>query len=140
LLILIFSNSKDAKGRPLADKSTALSVALGVLVFVYVIGMLAAIAIPQYARYRRLQQDSAAESAYHSVSYAQEAYFADNGRYTNDYKELSKEVGIVYDDNIIYSQIDVNNSCFKFSVSHKAPGSTKYNYNSCGNVTVTIDN
>jgi hypothetical protein len=48
LLILIFSVSQDAKGRPLAGKSTGLSVLFGILTFFGFLVGLATLFIPEY--------------------------------------------------------------------------------------------
>jgi hypothetical protein len=137
LLILIFSVSKDAKGRPLVGKSAVLSVALGVLVLLNVFVVLA-VAIPQYGIYRRSAQDNVTQSAYHAIAMAEEAYFAYNGRYTEDYNILRNQTGLVFDHRVEYSTIDVNGVCFKFRVRYIAQESTLYDYDSCREKTVTI--
>jgi prepilin-type N-terminal cleavage/methylation domain-containing protein len=110
------------------------------LVVVAIIGILAAIAIPQYARYRKGAQDNAAQSAYHAVALAQEAYFTTKNAYVAAYTSLAKEGGLVKDQNVNYGalKLTLHNGTpgFTFSVSHKAPGSTRYNYDSASSVTV----
>jgi prepilin-type N-terminal cleavage/methylation domain-containing protein len=113
------------------------------LIVVAIIGILAAIAIPQYARYRRGAQDNAAQSAYHAVALAQEAYFAQNNVYSIDYSaELVVKAGLVRDQNVWYGTITTNyNSAtqqpgFEFMVKHQAPGTTVYVYDSSSAVTV----
>jgi prepilin-type N-terminal cleavage/methylation domain-containing protein len=114
------------------------------LIVVAIIGILAAIAIPQYARYRKGAQDNAAQSAYHAVALAQEAYFAQNNRYTTVYQDgLVSVAGLVRDQNVIYGSLKLttsgttNQPGFVFSVRHEAPGTTVYNYDSASSVTVT---
>lgn len=51
------------------------------LVVVAIIGILAAIAIPQFAAYRQRAFDSRAQSDLRNVMTAQEAYFVDNETY-----------------------------------------------------------
>ena len=51
------------------------------LVVIAIIGILAAIAIPQYAAYRRRGYESQVKSDINSVAVAQEAYFASNQAY-----------------------------------------------------------
>lgn len=51
------------------------------MIVVAIIGILAAIAIPQFASYRRRAQDSAAKSALKNLSTAQENYYAENNIY-----------------------------------------------------------
>ncbi|MBI2090353.1 MAG: prepilin-type N-terminal cleavage/methylation domain-containing protein [Deltaproteobacteria bacterium] len=52
------------------------------LVVIAIIGILAAIAIPQFAAYRRRGFDSDAKSAAKNMATAQEAYFVDNNTYS----------------------------------------------------------
>ena len=51
------------------------------LVVVAIIGILAAIAIPQFAEYRKRGFDGRAESDVRNAASAQEAYFVDNNTY-----------------------------------------------------------
>jgi prepilin-type N-terminal cleavage/methylation domain-containing protein len=119
------------------------------LIVVAIIGILASIAIPQYARYRRGAQDNAAQAAYHSVALAQEAFFAQKNVYTTVYSGSSYNAGLmgvaglVKDQNVKYGSITLtlNKNTrlpgFKFQVQHKAPGTTLYTYDSASSVTVS---
>jgi len=51
------------------------------LVVVAIIGILAAIAIPQFAKYRQRAYDSAAESDLRNLKTSLEAYYAENQEY-----------------------------------------------------------
>ena len=53
------------------------------MVVIAIIGILAAIAIPQFAAYRTRSYKSALESDAHTIANAQEAYFSDFGLYAN---------------------------------------------------------
>lgn len=53
------------------------------LVVVAIIGILAAIAIPQFAAYRRRGYDAQVRSDLRNAASAQEAYFAENSQYKN---------------------------------------------------------
>lgn len=59
------------------------------MIVIAIIGILAAIAIPQFAAYRQRAYISALESDAHSFANAQEAYFADNGMYSNSAGRLT---------------------------------------------------
>ncbi|MEW6264425.1 MAG: prepilin-type N-terminal cleavage/methylation domain-containing protein [Thermodesulfobacteriota bacterium] len=52
------------------------------MIVVAIIGILAAIAIPQFASYRKRAQDSAAKSSLKNLATAQENYYAQNNTYT----------------------------------------------------------
>ena len=54
------------------------------LVVVAIIGILAAIAIPQFAAYRAKGFDARAESDCRNAATAEEAYFVDNASYSSD--------------------------------------------------------
>jgi len=54
------------------------------MIVVAIIGILAAIAIPQFAKYRQKAFNSAAESDLRNVMTAEEAAFADTQKYAND--------------------------------------------------------
>ena len=111
------------------------------LIVVAIIGILAAIAIPQYARYRKGAQNNAAQSAYHAIALAQEAYFAKEGEYNLTYTSLKENAGLVRDQNVVYGPLHTDvtgpgSPGFAFEVRHKAQGSTVYQYDSASSVTV----
>ena len=61
---------------------------LELLVVVSIIGILASIAIPQYAAYRARGFDSIVEAQVRNVATAQEAYYVTNGNYAADVSQL----------------------------------------------------
>jgi prepilin-type N-terminal cleavage/methylation domain-containing protein len=101
------------------------------LIVVAIIGILAAIAIPQYNKYRQRAQDSVAVSAIDAIVSAQQLYFTDNNRYSTSYGELAS-LSLTKDLNLNYGAITLTNGSadFTFSVGHEAPGSTRFTYNS----------
>jgi len=60
------------------------------MIVIAIIGILAAIAIPQFAAYRERAYLSALKSDAHSFANAQEAYYADNDRYCNTLATLQQ--------------------------------------------------
>jgi prepilin-type N-terminal cleavage/methylation domain-containing protein len=106
------------------------------LIVVAIIGILAAIAIPQYAKYRRGAQDNAAQSAYHAIATSQEAMFAERGHYTTSYGSLTALGGLVKDSAVRYGTLTTYTNQttraagFSFIVQYSADGSTAYIYDS----------
>jgi type IV pilus assembly protein PilA len=53
------------------------------MIVIAIIGILAAIAIPQFSAYRKRSYNSAAQADLRNAATAQEAYFVDNSTYTS---------------------------------------------------------
>jgi type IV pilus assembly protein PilA len=98
------------------------------LVVVSIIGILASIAIPQYASYRARAFDSIVESAVRHIATGQEAYFADNSSYSADVASLE---GMVVDAGVTITVSAGNSgdiaSSFKIHGSH-AQASHEYDW------------
>ena len=60
------------------------------MIVIAIIGILAAIAIPQFAAYRQRAYVSALKSDAHSFANAQEAYYADNDTYSTSLTTLQE--------------------------------------------------
>ncbi|MCC6765337.1 MAG: prepilin-type N-terminal cleavage/methylation domain-containing protein [Deltaproteobacteria bacterium] len=92
---------------------------LELLVVVSIVGILASIAIPQYASYRARGFDSIVESQVRHVATGQEAYFAGNSTYTSNVGDLD---GMVIDEGVTISVGPGNSgdlvSSFKIHGSH----------------------
>jgi prepilin-type N-terminal cleavage/methylation domain-containing protein len=89
------------------------------LVVVAIIGILASIAIPQYASYRARSFDAIVESQVRHIATGQEAYFANSTTYSNDIGSLD---GMVINDGVTISITSGNSgdlaSSFKIHGSH----------------------
>lgn len=92
---------------------------LELLVVVSIVGILASIAIPQYASYRARGFDSIVESQVRHVATGQEAYFAGNSTYTSTIDDLD---GMVIDEGVEITISPGNSgdltSSFKIHGSH----------------------
>jgi type II secretory pathway pseudopilin PulG len=99
------------------------------LIVVAIIGILAAIAIPQYNKYRQRAQDAVAVSAIDAIVSAQQLYFTDNNTYTSNYALLG-ELSLSKDTNVHYGTITTSGDSFGFEISHAAPGATLFVYSS----------
>ena len=97
------------------------------MIVVAIIGILAAIAIPQFSAYRTRSFNSAAEADIRNAATAQEAYYVDNQTYVNNPAGL---IGSTYG---FYTTMDVSIS--------GAAGATQYTMtavHSSGNKTYTL--
>jgi prepilin-type N-terminal cleavage/methylation domain-containing protein len=59
------------------------------MIVVAIIGILAAIAIPQFAAYRERAYIASMKADCHSIKIAEEAYFVDNDMYTTGFNNLA---------------------------------------------------
>ena len=62
-----------------------------VLVVIAIIGILAAIAIPQFASYRKKAQNSAAQTALRNLATSEENYYVAHNAYTGSTADLSND-------------------------------------------------
>ncbi|MDR1111026.1 MAG: type II secretion system GspH family protein [Deltaproteobacteria bacterium] len=104
------------------------------LVVICVIGILAAVAIPQYNQYRRNAMDSVAESAFRNVALAENEVYTENGEFTDDYSVLVSTGALVIDKKVYYGPITLalpgQPPTFSFSLNHVSAGTTTYTYSS----------
>ena len=106
------------------------------LVVVAIIGILAAIAIPQFAEYRQRGFDSRAKSDLRNVATAEEAYFADTEKYfscslTSGTGTCSSLPGIEkMSTGVNLSMTNVSNASFTGTATHTRGSGVTYNWNS----------
>lgn len=92
------------------------------LVVVAIIGILAAIAIPQFAAYRQRAFDARANSDVRNTMTAQEAYFVDNEAYAPALQDLiDGNVGLRVSENVTLETAGDENA---FTVSGNHPSGT----------------
>lgn len=96
------------------------------LVVVAIVGILAAIAIPQFAAYRANSFDAHAVTALNWLAKSEEAYFATQGRYTSDLSELES----YYPPNgVTVTVTSASGVAFQAEARH-AQGTRTYNWDS----------
>lgn len=104
------------------------------LVVIAIIGILAAIAIPQFAAYRRRSFEAQVKSDLHNAAVAEEAYFV-NG---NTYKQCSTCTGTNLEGYNRTATVFMNSSggasTFILTATHANCGSASWTYQSAGGV------
>ena len=78
------------------------------MIVIAIIGILAAIAIPQFSAYRARSFNSAAMSDLRNAMGAQEAYHVDNQGYANSAATLSDSYGLTTSENVVLTATGSN--------------------------------
>lgn len=91
------------------------------MIVVAIIGILAAIAIPQFASYRQRAQDSAAQSALKNLATAQEDYYVQNETYAQALGSLSTYTP---DTNVSLNLTSGDATSWAATASHKSSTNT----------------
>lgn len=100
------------------------------LVVVAIIGILAAIAIPQFQRYRERAFDGRAQSDLRNMMTSQEAHFTDNEAYAADLAAL-EDFGFRPSDGVEAEVVDGSDAAWSGTACHPA-GTLVYTYDSDG--------
>jgi prepilin-type N-terminal cleavage/methylation domain-containing protein len=98
------------------------------MIVIAIIGILAAIAIPQFAAYRQRSYNSASGADLRNATTAQEAYFVDNQMYTAGIANIAGPTyGLYTSQNVVLSVVAATTSGYNMTAYHNK-----------GNVTWTI--
>lgn len=118
----MFMNKKNEKGFTLIE----------LMIVIAIIGILAAIAIPQFAAYRTRSYNSAAQSDLKNAATAQEAYYIDYNTYANAVSKLTGTSGGFYQTADVDLQIsNVSSNHYTMTANHLS-GNTTYTMNGPG--------
>jgi len=91
-MLLKMNKMKNQKGFTLIE----------LMIVIAIIGILAAIAIPQFSAYRKRSYNAAAQSDLRNAATAQEAYYVDAARYTGTVASLIGTYGLYTSDKVIF--------------------------------------
>jgi type IV pilus assembly protein PilA len=115
-------NKKNEKGFTLIE----------LMIVIAIIGILAAIAIPQFSAYRKRSYNSAAQADLRNAATAQEAYYVDNSTYTTDYTKLTGNGGYSQTNKVTLTITSTNIvSNYNMTANHNA-GNRTYTLNGPG--------
>jgi type IV pilus assembly protein PilA len=89
------------------------------MIVIAIIGILAAIAIPQFSAYRTRSFNSAATSDLRNAATAQEAYFVDNQEYTATTGTLiGATYGLYLSENVVFAITAATTSGYTMTATH----------------------
>ena len=95
------------------------------MIVIAIIGILAAIAIPQFSAYRARSYNSAAQADLRNAATAQEAYFVDHDIYTNTLTTLvGTTYGLYTSRNVVMTMGGANNQGYTMSSYHPSGTAT----------------
>jgi type IV pilus assembly protein PilA len=94
------------------------------MIVVAIIGILAAIAIPQFALYRIQGFNATAESDLRNMITAQEAYFSDNQFYTNVVADLVNSGYVTSSPGVNVAITGANGTSYSMTASHASGNRT----------------
>ena len=112
------------------------------LVVVAIIGLLAAIAIPQFSEYRARAYDARAESDLRNLVSAEEAYFTDNESYAscaNATCEAPGLPGFERSNGVVITAVSVGGGTGFTATSRHPDGTRVYSYSSLTGHTTSAD-
>jgi len=117
-MLLKLNKMKDQRGFTLIE----------LMIVIAIIGILAAIAIPQFEFYRKRSYNSVAESDLRNACTAQEAYYVDNLTYANGFANLVGTYGLYTSSNVVLTNASGGIDTYHMEAYHTS-----------GDLTYTID-
>jgi prepilin-type N-terminal cleavage/methylation domain-containing protein len=102
------------------------------MIVIAIIGILAAIAIPQFSAYRKRSYNAGAEADLRNAATAQEAYYVDEETYANDEADLAgASYGLYTTENVTIDVMAANTAGYTMT-SHHSSGDKTYSINGPG--------
>ena len=91
------------------------------MIVIAIIGILAAIAIPQFSAYRTRSYNSAARSDLRNAATSQEAYFVDNSTYCNTEGTLTGPTyGLYLSENVTFDIVAASDESYSMKAWHSS--------------------
>ncbi len=107
----------------MVKKNTQGFTLIELMIVIAIIGILAAIAIPQFSAYRKRGFNAAAESDLRNAMTAEEAYYADHQKYTNLTADL-QNYGFQGSSNVTLTVNTANTTLYNMQASHSSGDKT----------------
>jgi type IV pilus assembly protein PilA len=95
------------------------------MIVIAIIGILAAIAIPQFSAYRVRSFNAAANADLRNAATAQEAYYVDHGTYTNATTDLTANYGLFISTSVEFGNLSGDGTQYVMDAWH-AKGDRTY--------------
>lgn len=111
----------NANAPVMASSSIGVVVAIiaGIMFFIAIIGILAAIAIPQFYAYRQRSYNAAAQADLRNAATAQEGYFIDHQAFTNSLEDLVGTYGLYVSQGVTVQILEGNENGYNMRSLHE---------------------
>ena len=101
------------------------------MIVIAIIGVLAAIAIPQFSKYRTRSFNSAAQSDLRNAATSQEAYYVDEDTYANSSSNLILNYNLFLSEGVFFSKCSADADGYVMEMYHSS-GNESYQINGPG--------
>ena len=115
-MLLKMNKMKNQKGFTLIE----------LMIVIAIIGILAAIAIPQFSAYRKRAYNSAAQSDLRNAATAQEAYFVDEETYTSTIDNLIGTYGLYMSEKVFFTTVAGDVTSYSMYAYHSSGDKTYF--------------